>query len=317
MTTYAVTTASKDTHLDAYRRAERALWGHYGLRPRERFIESATARGRIRVLDTGSGDPVLFVHGTVGLGAWASLIRELPEMRSIVVERPGWGLSSPIDYSTVDYGACSAGVLGDVLDGLGLESAHVVGGSIGNVWALRLAERHPSRVRRVVLTGGGAIVQQAGVPRPIKLIASPLGGLMIRLSRKPETVRKILRSSGHGPSLDDGRIPDVFVEWRAAVGRETSSMRHERDMVRAIVGKHGYRPDLTFTEEELRAIEKPVLHVLGTEDAVGSPELWQEVSGLIRTGTLELVEGAGHTPWFDDVHAVAASIRGFLAADPS
>lgn len=312
MTTFAFTTAARSTHHDASRRAELALWDHYGLRPRERFIESTTTHGRIRVLDTGSGDPLLFVHGTVGPGAWSSLIRELPEMRSIVVERPGWGLSSAVDFSNVDYGACAAGVLRDVLDGLGLETAHVAGGSIGNVWALRLAERHPSRVRRIVLTGGGPIVQDAGVPRPVKLIASPLGALMIRLAGKPDTVRKILRGSGHGASLDAGLIPDAFIEWRAAVDRERIAMRHERAMVRAIVKGNGYRHDLTFDDDELAAIERPVLHLVGTADAVGTPELWHRVSEYLPDGRLQLIEGAGHMPWFDDVETVVAGIRHFL-----
>ena len=45
----------------------------------------------------------------------------------------------------------------------------------------------------------------------------------------------MLRQIGHGASLDAGRIPDEFIDWRAAAARETDSMRHEREMVRAIV----------------------------------------------------------------------------------
>ena len=90
--------------------------------------------------------------------AWPSLISKLPGFRSIVLERPGWGLSSAIDFSSQEYGTLVADVLREALDALELERAHVVGGSIGNVWALRLAGEHPSRVDRVVLMGGGPIV---------------------------------------------------------------------------------------------------------------------------------------------------------------
>jgi len=163
------------------------------------------------------------------------VICELPGVRSIVLERPGWGLSSAIDFSGRDYGELVARVLQGVLDALELERVHVVGGSIGNVWALRLAAQDPPRVSRVVLLGGGPIVSEAGVPGIIRLLASSAGALLVRLPDKPARVRSILRQSGHGASLDDGRIPDEFVDWRVAVGRETDSRRHEREMVRAIV----------------------------------------------------------------------------------
>jgi hypothetical protein len=48
-----------------------------------------------------------------------------------------WGLSSALDFSGYEYKVLVADVLRGVLDGLGLDQAHVVGGSIGNVWALR------------------------------------------------------------------------------------------------------------------------------------------------------------------------------------
>ena len=50
-----------------------------------------------------------------------------------------------------DYRRLSAEILRGVLDELGIEQVTVIGGSIGNVWALSLAELHPSRVDRVVL----------------------------------------------------------------------------------------------------------------------------------------------------------------------
>jgi 2-hydroxy-6-oxonona-2,4-dienedioate hydrolase len=210
------------------------------------------------------------------------------------------------EFSGRDYGELVAQVLRGALDALELEWAHVVGGSIGNVWALRLATQHPSRVRRVVLLGAGPIVSEARVPRIIRLIASPAGALMVRMPGSRPRLRSILRQSGHGPSLDDGRIPDEFVDWRVSVETETDSMRHERDMVCAIVRGKSYRPGLTFDDAELAAIRQPTLHVHGTSDVtVGSAESWQRVADALPHGELRLVEGAGHMPWFDDPTRVA------------
>ena len=314
MASVAIATPPASNRTQRYLEAEHSLWQHYGLEPQERFLGLHTPTARLRVLEVGSGEPVLFVHGTVGPGGWASLISELPGVRSIVLERPGWGLSSAIDFSGQDYGKLVAEVLRGALDALELDRAHVVGGSIGNVWALRLAAQHPSRVRRVVLLGAGPITSEARVPGVIRLLASPAGALMVRMPGNRSRLRSILRQSGHGPSLDDGSIPDEFMDWRVRLERETDSMRHERDMVCAIVNGKSYRPGLTFEDAELAAIRQPTLHVHGTSDeTVGSAESWHRVADALPHGELCLVEGAGHMPWFDERTRVAAEVGRFLA----
>jgi pimeloyl-ACP methyl ester carboxylesterase len=313
MASTATATTSVGARSKRYREAERELWHHYGLEPSERFIDLDAPAARLRVLEVGSGDPVLFVHGTVGPGSWPSLTHGLPGFRSIVLERPGWGLSSAIDFSGQEYKTLVAEVLRGALDALELERAHVVGGSIGNVWALRLAAQHPSRVGRVVLMGGGPMVSEVAVPGIIRFLASPAGALMVRLQGKPGLVRTMLRQSGHAASLDAGRIPDELVDWRAAAGRETDSMHHEREMVRAIVNGKSWRPGLTFEDAELAAIRQPTLHLYGTADPVGSADIWRRVASVLPRGELRLVEGAGHMPWFEDPGRVAAQVGDFLA----
>jgi pimeloyl-ACP methyl ester carboxylesterase len=267
---------------------------------------------RLRALEVGSGQPVLFVHGTIGPGAWPMLIRELPGFRCIVLERPGWGLSDSLDFSSRPYGPLVADILRGALDALELESAHVVGGSIGNVWALRLAEQVPSRVRRTVLLGGSPLVPGAPVPGIIRLIASPLGAVMVRMPDTLKRVRSILSQSGHGPSLDSGRVPDVFVDWRVAVGDETQSMRHERDMIRTIVRGNRYDSRLTFDDAQLAAVQPPTLYVFGTADPVGNVQTWQRAVSILPRGRLNVLDDVGHMPWFDAPTRVGADVRLFL-----
>jgi len=312
MASTASATIPASTRTERYRDAERKLWQHHGLQPRERFLDLEAPAARLRVLEVGSGEPILFVHGTVGPGAWASLLSELHGYRAIVLERPGWGLSSAIDFTGQQYGTLVAELLRGALDALGLERADVVAGSIGNVWALRVAARYPSCVGRVVLMGGGPIVSEVEVPGIIRLLASPAGALIARASGKPARVRSILRQSGHGASLDAGRISDEFIDWRATVGRQTDSMRHEREMVRAIVTGTTWRPGLTFDDAELAAICHPTLHVYGTADSVGSVETWKRVAGALPNGALSVVDGAGRMPWFDHPTRVAEEVDRFL-----
>ena len=80
------------TRVERYRQAERALWAHYGLNPAERWVELKQPPARLRLLETGSGAPVLFVHGTAGPGSGPALIRELRGFRCLVPDRPGCGV---------------------------------------------------------------------------------------------------------------------------------------------------------------------------------------------------------------------------------
>ena len=306
--------AGEDARIQRYREAERRFWDHCGLEPKERFIELTSPAVRLRVLEVGSGEVILFVHGTAGAGpVWAPIGQELECFRCLFLDRPGWGLSSAIDYSKSEYQALVADVLTGTLDALGIERAHVIGGSIGNVWALRLAQAQPSRVERVVLIGGGPIFSEIDVPSIIKLLASPLGAVMARLPEKPARVLSIVRGNGHGASLDAGRMDD-FIEWRVALGRETDSMRHERDMVRSIVDwRHGaFRPGLLMKDEEIAGIDQPTLLVYGTEDPVGSVEKWERFVGLMPRGELRIEDGSGHMPWLDDPVRVGSLIRSFV-----
>jgi 2-hydroxy-6-oxonona-2,4-dienedioate hydrolase len=315
LTSDATTTTSAEPAADRYREAERSLWSHYGLEASERFVRLASPAVTLRVVELGSGPPVLFIPGTAGTGPyWGSLIRALSGFRCLMLDRPGWGLSTPLDYTSVDYGTAVADLLRGVLDALEIETADAVGASIGDVWALRLAARHPGRVGRVVLLGGGPIVAEADAPGIVRLIASPIGGLMVRLPQTPKRVQAIMRQAGHGASLDAGRIPEDYVRWRVAFERETDSMRNERAMVRSIVSwRKGLRPGLTFEDADLAAIRQPTLLVYGTADPVGTVDVWRRVVDLLPGGELQLIDGAGHMPWLDDPSAVGTHVSRFLA----
>jgi 2-hydroxy-6-oxonona-2,4-dienedioate hydrolase len=314
MTHDAVLSPAAETRAERYHRAETALWEHHGLRPTVRFIQLEKPRVRLRVVEFGTGAPVLMVHGTVGSGSWPSLIEAMgPGYRFIVLDRPGWAGSEPLDFSTHPYRTVAADILRGVLEALAIERAVVLGGSIGDVWALSLAQFHPERVLKVVLLGAGPMVTEAKRPSFIRLIASPIGALIVRLPVSAERARSILRDSGHGPSLDAGRIPDAFVDWRVSLSNDTRSMRHERDMVRSLVRGDGWTPGFLFDDADLGAIEAPALMVYGTADQVGDSRVWRRVMGAMPRGRLEMIDGAGHMPWFDDPRRVASLVHGFLA----
>jgi pimeloyl-ACP methyl ester carboxylesterase len=110
------------------------------------------------------------------------------------------------------------------------------------------------------------------------------------------------------------RIPEAFIDWHLAMSRETDWARHERDMVRAIVGRRGFLPGLVPTNAEIAGIEQPTLMVYGTADPIGSTAVWRRFTGRLPQGELEVVEGGGHLVWYDHPGRVGARVAQFLAS---
>jgi pimeloyl-ACP methyl ester carboxylesterase len=291
----------------SYRAAEAALWTTHGLKPAEHWVDLPEFGTTIRVLDVGAGRPVVLVPGTGGTGPyWAPLITTLTDRRCLLVDRPGWGLSGPVDYRGREYGELIAGLLSSLVDRLGIERSDVVGASVGALWALRLAQREPHRVRRLVLLGGFPN-SEVPIPTFIKLLRSPIGALMVRLRMRSGMLRQQLAALGHGAAIERGAMDD-FIEWRLAFQSGTPSMRHEREMVRAMVGRDGFRAGVTLTSDELAGIDQPTLMVFGANDPTGTIEIWRRLIDTMPAAELRVVDGAGHSPWWDDPEAVGRLI---------
>jgi pimeloyl-ACP methyl ester carboxylesterase len=119
-------------------------------RLRIRHVE--TAAGRLSTMEAGTGEPVLLLHG---LGATkASFLPTLdalaPNYRAIGVDLPGFGDSAKPLFGAYDP-PFFAEAMTALLDALELDSAHMVGNSMGGRVALELGLSHADRVRRLVL----------------------------------------------------------------------------------------------------------------------------------------------------------------------
>ena len=136
-----------------YREAESVLWRSVGLEPEERRIELPSSGGEIRVEVVGDGAPAVFIHGSPNAGStWAPLIPHIEGVRCYLIDRPGTGLSDSFILRGDLHGFASLFV-GEVLDGLGLERAHLVASSFGGFMALMSAAAQPERFERMVQMG--------------------------------------------------------------------------------------------------------------------------------------------------------------------
>lgn len=316
MTSRADAIEATDEATERYRQAERAVWSHYGLEPSERFVQIAAPEARLRVQEVGSGESIVFVHG----GLWPStglapLVAELSGYRCILVDRPGSGLSSPIDWRNRELGRTATDVMGGLIEALGLERANVIGHSIGGNWVLRLAHGHPSRVGRIGILAASPLLPEMPRPGFFRVLVSPIGAILARLPQNQARARDMLRQDGHGPSLDANRIPDVLFDWHVALIRNTRTMLNERAMIRdAVIRGSAWRPGLTFAPAELAEIRQPLLYVIGSADPEGTVDYAKRIVNMLPNAELSVLPDAGHMLWLDDAAQVGQTLRTFLRA---
>jgi pimeloyl-ACP methyl ester carboxylesterase len=145
----------------------------------------------VRTFEGGEGPPLLLVHGFGG-AAWnfSELAPLLPGRRLIIPDLPGHGASSPLPAPTLTG---FADVLAEILDG----PVDVLGHSLGGVVALRLAERHPSLVRSLVLAAAAGIsssTRWAEITIALTGIVQPgrIAGRRVGLVARSRRLRKLV-----------------------------------------------------------------------------------------------------------------------------
>lgn len=110
-----------------------------------------TRRGaRVRVLEGGSGAPLVFLHGAGGLLPENPFLDELAaHYRVVAPELPGYGESSGDEHlwEMLDFALHGW----DVIEALGIERPHLMGHSMGGMIAAEMACIAPRDTARLVL----------------------------------------------------------------------------------------------------------------------------------------------------------------------
>ncbi len=306
--------------LERFRAAEDRLWQSVDVVPQERRVRLRTGE-TVRVLETGDGPVVLFIHGASNAGtSWVSLMAALGGFRCVALDRPGCGLSDPIvgaplrDLDAVE--AYADELVSEVLDALGLPSAHVVATSYGGYFALRGAAAHPDRVDRLIELSWPMGAPMAKVPPSMRLAALP--GMQALTTKLPVTrsmVKALLRQIGLKRAIDTGRFDDTMIDWYLSLLRDTETMRNDiRSSPKVITPVRGLNERMLLTDALLARVTMPVLFLWGDEDPNGGESVARSFARRLPNAHLEIVPEAGHAPWIDELDLCASRIREFLSA---
>jgi pimeloyl-ACP methyl ester carboxylesterase len=262
----------------------------------------------------GAGEvPTILIHGGLSnAGEWALCAGGF-EGWVIVPDRPGCGLSDPIDYLATDYRAEAVDWMLSLTDALGVDQVDLVGNSMGGYFSIVFALAHPERVRRMVLVGAPAGLNRH-VPAFLRLWGTPGIGRLISASPPRDTER--IRQQVFGRMLV-ARPDDLTTEFLQMMANSLAlpgAGRASYTMLRTVLNLAGWRSRLRL-DADVRALSSPVLFLWGDADAFAPPSVGETLIPRMRDARLEIIERAGHLPHVDAATDVAQWSTHFLRVD--
>lgn len=231
--------------------------------------EVPTRYGSTFVVSSGdpSGPPLVLLHGAASNALmWIADVAELGRTHRVhaldIIGEPGRSAPTRLPYTGSGY----ADWLGDVLDGLGLESTRLVGLSQGGWLALSFATRRPERVEKLVLLSPASVVRDRLTfmlqVLPLLLLGRTGNRIINRIVAAPERIH-----------------PDAMAYMELILAHTNPRLD----------------PSPLFTDEELRRLTMPVLLLGGERDAIRDCRaIAARLQGLAPRAEACLLPNAGH-----------------------
>lgn len=168
-----------------------------------------------------------------------------------------------------------------LLDALGIDRAHVVGGSMGGMIVQVMAIEHPSRVASLT-----SIMSNSGEPE----YGQPTPEAMEALVAAPPTDREAYIESSKNWMVWQSRKYSSVEQNRidAAASFDRSFYPEGAPRQLAAIYASGRRTD------GMRAISAPTLVIHGTDDTLIAPSGGQRAAELIPNAKLDMIDDMGH-----------------------
>jgi pimeloyl-ACP methyl ester carboxylesterase len=245
---------------------------------------------------SGEGEPLLLIQGmSANLLAWGRPFSSLLEesFETISFDNRGMGLSSPVEeaFSIAEMAADTAALL----DALEIESAHVLGISMGGMIAQELALAHPGKLRSLTLGctycggPGSRLMDAADFQTLADAMASGDRNRVIR------TMYELNLSPGF--RAEENRYA-AFAEMALARPAARRTIVFQMQAIAA----HD-------TSSRLPELDVPTLVVHGTVDRIIGYPNGPLIASKAPGARLETLEDVGHMFWWEQPERAARLVR--------
>lgn len=264
---------------------------------------------RVSFTIAGQGPAVVLIHGVAGRAAqWDPVVASLAENHAVVApDLLGHGESAKPrgDYS---LGAHASGIR-DLLVGLDIERATVVGHSLGGGIAMQFAYQFPERCERLVLVSSGGLGEE--VHPLLRAATLPGSEFVLPLLAHPRVLgaASVLPQALGWMGLRTG--PDLT---EMARGYQSLSNREARsafiNTLRSVIDPTGQR--INASDRLYLSSTMPSLIIWGRRDRIIPVKHAEPTHQGMSGSRLELFEDAGHFPQLDDPLRFAHVIDDFI-----
>jgi pimeloyl-ACP methyl ester carboxylesterase len=270
-------------------------------------VESSVGSGVfLHVEEAGSGPALLFIHEFAGdHRSWSPQVRHFAwRFRCITYAARGYPPSSvPDDVGSYSQQHAVHDAL-DVLRALEVESAHVVGLSMGGFCALHLALQAPELVASAVIAGvgyGAAYEDRDAFRAECEVIAQAFD---------EEGAARVAIRYSVGPARVQFQNKDPLEH------AEFASMLAEHSSLGSAMTMRGFqreRPSLFDFSEQLRQMSVPLLILVGDEDD-GAIDTSVALKRLIPNAGLMVFPKSGHTLNLEEPAPFNMALDSFFAS---
>jgi len=257
----------------------------------DRVIEIRDGAVAFRVLSAGRGQPLVYFHSSHERAGWSPFLERLA--RRYAVHAPLHpGVAGSRGVETLDDVLDLTLACDELLDGLGLASAHLVGHAFGGMVAAEVAAVFPGRARRLVLLSPLGLWRDDA---PSADLASlPADDLAKALWADPDSA--VARAWARLPEAEDENVRAQIesIQRRAAMAKFVWPI-----------------PDRGLTKR-LHRVAAPTLVLWGDADRANPLVYAEEWQRRIKGSALRVVPG-GHMVLHESPETVARALQEFLA----
>ena len=258
--------------------------------------------------EVGTGTPIVFVHEYAGdYRTWEPQLRYFGRThRCVTFSQRGYPPSDiPRDPERYSQDIARDDVIA-LMDALGIQQAHIVGHSMGAYTALHVGMRYPQRCLSITAAGcGWGSSPDAAQREGMKVLAAETGKMFAE-----QGIAKAAATYADAPMRQTHKHKDPrgWAEF-ARMLAEHSAEGHAHTMLNLQLK----RPTLWEMEQDLKALNLPLLVIVGDEDHPcldGSLFLKRTVA----TAGLLVVPRSGHTITSEEPAVFNAAVAELLAA---
>jgi proline iminopeptidase len=271
----------------------------------ERHLDVAVAGGRVRVTKSGSGPPLLVLHGGPGLSDYTfTLAPELEDGYSVTRFQQR-GLAPSTTDGPFDVEQHMADAIA-VLDALDIHRACVVGSSWGGHLAMHLVARHEERFSGLVPVDPLGAVGDGGEADLGRILSERVPAELAAQAKEIDE----LAMAGEGTAEDALKglslvWPAYFAVPDAAPPMSVTGISLEC-YARTWDSIHDHLARMTL-QERLPSVRLPAVFVLGAQSPI-PPEHGEASADLIPGARCRIEQGCGHFVWLERPGAVRAAV---------